>query len=138
LGHEQRLKLGLQVADRCLEAFYFGACFRRELEVINGNELARLRELILLLVKPSSQLDERGEPPVFAAELGQRLGVPECFRCRERALDFVCPRERLGEAVAKAQACFPYLLRNRSTRPAVSMSFCLPVKKGWQTLQMSV
>jgi hypothetical protein len=75
---------------------------------------------------------------MFAAQLGQFLSVPECLRRRQRALDFVGPRERLGEAVAKAQLCFPYLVRNRSTRPAVSTSFCLPVKNGWQTLQMSV
>src|ERR1700744_3201229 len=30
-----------------------------------------------------------------------------------------------------------YLRRNRSTRPAVSTSFCLPVKKGWQAEQIS-
>jgi hypothetical protein len=58
------------------------------------------------------------------------LSVPKRFRCRKRALDFIRPRERLGEAIAKAQLCFPYLLRNRSTRPAVSISFCLPVKNG--------
>jgi hypothetical protein len=75
---------------------------------------------------------------VFSPQLGQLLSVPKLFRCRERAFDLFCPRERLGEAVAKAQACFPYLVRNRSTRPAVSISFCLPVKNGWQTLQMSV
>jgi hypothetical protein len=75
---------------------------------------------------------------MLPAQLGQLLCVPECFRCRQRALDFLSPRERLGEAVAKAQLCFPYLVRKRSTRPAVSTSFCFPVKKGWQTLQMSV
>src|SRR5262249_27038481 len=30
-----------------------------------------------------------------------------------------------------------YLRRKRSTRPAVSTSFCLPVKKGWQWYQLS-
>src|SRR5579859_2098752 len=30
-----------------------------------------------------------------------------------------------------------YLRRKRSTRPAVSTSFCLPVKKGWQFEQIS-
>src|ERR1700744_3204203 len=29
------------------------------------------------------------------------------------------------------------LRRKRSIRPAVSTSFCLPVKKGWQALQIS-
>jgi hypothetical protein len=32
---------------------------------------------------------------------------------------------------------FAYLLLNRSIRPAVSISFCLPVKNGWQFEQMS-
>jgi hypothetical protein len=32
---------------------------------------------------------------------------------------------------------FAYFLRNRSMRPCVSSSFCLPVKNGWQLLQMS-
>src|SRR5271157_1479952 len=30
-----------------------------------------------------------------------------------------------------------YLRRKRSTRPAVSTSFCLPVKKGWHLEQIS-
>jgi hypothetical protein len=34
--------------------------------------------------------------------------------------------------------CMPYLFLNLSTRPAVSISFCLPVKKGWQAEQISV
>src|SRR6267378_988262 len=37
-------------------------------------------------------------------------------------------------ALAAASA---YFLVKRSTRPAVSMSFCLPVKKGWQFEQIS-
>lgn len=32
---------------------------------------------------------------------------------------------------------FAYLRRKRSTRPAVSSNFCLPVKKGWQLEQIS-
>src|SRR5690554_5656109 len=31
----------------------------------------------------------------------------------------------------------PHFCRNRSTRPAVSTSFCRPVKNGWQTEQIS-
>ena len=30
-----------------------------------------------------------------------------------------------------------YFWRKRSTRPAVSMSFCFPVKYGWQRAQIS-
>ena len=58
-------------------------------------------------------------------------------RFGQQPLDFLRARERLGETLAETQAVFPYFWRKRSTRPAVSMSFCFPVKKGWQTLQMS-
>jgi hypothetical protein len=75
---------------------------------------------------------------MLSPQLGELLSVPERVRCREGALDFLSPRQRLGEAVAEAQLCLPYFVRKRSTRPAVSISFCFPVKNGWQTLQMSV
>lgn len=39
-------------------------------------------------------------------------------------------------AVAVSPA-LAYFRRNRSTRPAVSTSLCLPVKNGWQTEQIS-
>ncbi len=39
-----------------------------------------------------------------------------------------------ASALAAASA---YFLVKRSTRPAVSISFCLPVKKGWQLEQIS-
>src|SRR6185503_19081138 len=40
-------------------------------------------------------------------------------------------------AVAAGALALPYLRRKRSTRPAVSISFCLPVKNGWQAEQIS-
>jgi hypothetical protein len=40
-------------------------------------------------------------------------------------------------AAAVASVDLAYLRRNRSTRPAVSTSLCLPVKKGWQLEQIS-
>src|ERR1017187_6008902 len=40
-------------------------------------------------------------------------------------------------ASALAASLLAYLRRKRSTRPAVSMSFCLPVKNGWQAEQIS-
>src|SRR5262249_53348630 len=36
-----------------------------------------------------------------------------------------------------SDVCAPYFLVNRSTRPSVSMSFCRPVKNGWQFEQIS-
>jgi hypothetical protein len=76
---------------------------------------------------------------VFAAEGGELALVAERPRIGEVALDLARPRYRLGDAVAEAQASFfPYFWRKRSMRPAVSISFCLPVKNGWQLEQMSV
>ena len=40
-------------------------------------------------------------------------------------------------ASALAESDCANLRRKRSTRPAVSISFCLPVKKGWQAAQIS-
>ena len=40
-------------------------------------------------------------------------------------------------AAAFLAAGWPYLRLKRSTRPAVSISFCFPVKKGWQLEQIS-
>src|SRR6266404_4547180 len=40
-------------------------------------------------------------------------------------------------AASTLAAASAYFLVKRSTRPAVSMSFCLPVKKGWQFEQIS-
>src|SRR5258706_7361216 len=36
-----------------------------------------------------------------------------------------------------ASPALPYLRRKRSTRPAVSISFCLPVNNGWHAAQVS-
>jgi hypothetical protein len=79
------------------------------------------------------------EALVFPTERRQELGVADGLGIEEVALDLGGAPERVGETVAEAQAlALPYFWRKRSTRPAVSMSFCLPVKNGWQAAQMSV
>ena len=51
---------------------------------------------------------------------------------------FLNPLERCYlAAVALPASEAAYLRRKRSTRPAVSTSFCLPVKNGWQAEQIS-
>jgi hypothetical protein len=76
---------------------------------------------------------------VLAAKLGELALVAEGPRVGEVAFDLPGALDRFGDAVAEAQApVFPYFWRKRSMRPAVSMSFCLPVKNGWQFEQMSV
>src|SRR5581483_4382710 len=53
-----------------------------------------------------------------------------CFQSAQRA----CIRDRTYFLAGSALA---YFRRKRSTRPAVSISFCLPVKNGWQFEQIS-
>src|SRR4051812_41826365 len=60
----------------------------------------------------------------------------------ERNSYFVAASAVLAASAALAASALPasllaYLRRKRSTRPAVSISFCLPVKKGWQAEQIS-
>ena len=68
---------------------------------------------------------------MFASELGQPPRVFDGVGIRESRFDFARPIERFLESIAEAQLSFPYFWRKRSTRPAVSISFCFPVKKGW-------
>jgi hypothetical protein len=76
---------------------------------------------------------------VLPSERRHQLGVADGLGIEKVALDRFGAQQRVGEPVADAQAvAFPYFWRKRSTRPAVSMSFCLPVKNGWQAAQMSV
>jgi len=78
---------------------------------------------------------------VLSAERRHQLGVLYGLGIEKVALDLGGAPERVGEPVADAQAVVAfaeYFWRKRSTRPAVSMSFCLPVKNGWQAAQMSV
>ena len=49
----------------------------------------------------------------------------EAFVSREPLLDYL-----LAAAGSGLASVFAYLRRKRSTRPAVSTSFCLPVKNG--------
>ena len=63
-------------------------------------------------------------------EGGEATGVARRLRVRELPLDLFGAGERVSETVAEAQLSFPYFWRKRSTRPAVSTNFCLPVKNG--------
>lgn len=64
---------------------------------------------------------------MFTSQLGQTPGILQREWIRERRFDLARPGERVAESVAEAQLSFPYFWRKRSTRPAVSISFCLPV-----------
>jgi hypothetical protein len=71
---------------------------------------------------------------MLTTQLCEALGVPKDRRVQQLAFDVGRAPERVGEAVAQAQTAafrLNFWLK-RSTRPAVSSSFCLPVKNGWQ------
>ena len=74
-------------------------------------------------------IDQRREPAVFATQLSQAPSILHRARIRERRFDFARSRERFRQSIAKTQLSFlsTYFWRKRSTRPAVSISFCFPV-----------
>jgi len=83
--------------------------------------------------------------PVLAAQRRHALLVPYSLWIGELSLNLRGTLDGVSEPLAQTQvselepaACLPYFWRKRSTRPAVSTSFCLPVKKGWHWAQMSV
>jgi len=79
-------------------------------------------------VKLGRQLDDLLEPLVFPSERGPGLSIAHRLRVEQESLNLRGPDERVGETIAETQVVFfPYFWRNRSTRPAVSTSFCLPV-----------
>jgi hypothetical protein len=122
-----------------LGAFDLGARFGGHFGVVNDNELARLRELVIKFFQALGQRDDLTESLVLSSERCEQPTIADCLRIGELALDISRARERVGESITETQGVgFPYFCRKRSTRPAVSTSFCFPVKNGWQALQMSV
>jgi len=75
---------------------------------------------------------------MLATQLGEELGVADGPWISQLSLYVGGARSRVGKTIAETQFVLPYFCRKRSTRPAVSTSFCFPVKKGWQAEQMSV
>ena len=67
---------------------------------------------------------------MLPSERREEPRVADRFRIEELPLDLRRTREGVGESIADTQAGFPYFCRKRSTRPAVSTSFCFPVKNG--------
>ena len=80
-------------------------------------------------------LDHLHEPLVLAAQRCHQPGIAERLRVEQLPLDLRRAGERVGEEIPEAQTVagwgLAYFWRKRSTRPAVSISFCLPVKNGW-------
>jgi hypothetical protein len=125
--HEERLERCLERRDFTLEPVDVELGHVDELGVIRIEEFARLLELLVQAVQPIVDGNDIGQSLVFATQGGEFLRVLEGTRLGELALDFGRARDGLREPVADTQAVLPYFCRNRSTRPAVSISFCLPV-----------
>ncbi len=107
MRHEQRLEPGFHLLDRRFQPFDLGGRLGGHFGFVNGNELARLHELVLFLLQLGRQFDQRGQPPVFPSQLGQLLGIAERAGIGQRALDLGGASQLLGEAVAETQAFFP-------------------------------
>jgi hypothetical protein len=122
-GHDR----ALDARDRCLQPVLLSACFRGHLGIINANELAHLRELVLIPLEAGRHFLDRGEPAMLPSQLREPARISRGRRIGQLALDLRRPRHRVGETIANAQRSLPYFWRKRSTRPAVSTSFCLPV-----------
>ena len=128
---EQRLERFFRQRNGQLDPRDFGASLGRHLSVIERQELARLLELVRKLVDPTTQLDYGPESLVLPPERGEPLRVFGRSWIRELAFDLGRALKRFREPIAETQLSFArYFWRKRSMRPAVSMSFCFPVKKG--------
>ena len=91
------------------------------------DEPARLGEIVLALQVAAPEIDDRREAMMLAPQLGEAGWGAGSFGGRQLTLDLGRAIERVDETCADAQVLFPYFWRKRSTRPAVSTSFCLPV-----------
>src|SRR5215471_5084314 len=110
------------------------------------------------LLKLRRRSRTRNMNPLFLAccQFLKRRSVSWCLQARKtrliretktksprsgRGLDFLDPRKSGflcdTESYFFAVSALAYFRRKRSTRPAVSTSFCLPVKNGWQFEQIS-
>jgi hypothetical protein len=84
---QERRDFRLEFRDGDLETPELRARFGGHLGVVNGNELAHLRELVFGPVKSGGHLDDRHQPAVLSPQLRELIGVAECAWIGERALD---------------------------------------------------
>jgi hypothetical protein len=66
---ERGLELRLQLGDRRFQALDLTGGLGGQLGVVNGNELARIGELVLGLFESGRQLEDRLEATVLPAQL---------------------------------------------------------------------
>lgn len=130
VGHEERFEFGEDAVPHRGQSRHFRAGLGGHLRIVGVCQLLRAGELGFRPVEPPGRIDHFEQPLVLAPERRESFRILERPGVRKLALDLSRPGERLREAIAEAQACLPYFCRKRSMRPAVSTSFCLPVKNG--------
>src|SRR5690606_29973907 len=98
---------------------------------------ARLPRSPTAMLRPAPAPPTRPRRTMATATPATR--VDQAVTRRRRARPGTRPRPRPGSPVHdfRAPLVSPHFWRNRSTRPAVSTSFCRPVKYGWHTEQIS-
>jgi hypothetical protein len=74
------------------------------LGVVNADELADLRELVIVLVERCSPFDHLHEPLMLAAQRRHEPGIAKRFRVEQLPFDFRRAGDRVGEEIAEAQA----------------------------------
>jgi len=105
-------------------------------------DLPGLIQLFGELVETGGGPSDVVQPGAFPAKVPELLVVRSDRRVGELLLDFGRASERGFQPRLQGYPSFwavwvEYRWRNRSTRPAVSTSRCLPVKNGWQRPQIS-
>ena len=76
----------------------------RHVTVVNADELADFRELVIVLAKRCSLLDHLHEPLVLASQRCHQPGIAERLRVEQLPFDFRRACDRVGEEIPEAQA----------------------------------
>ena len=121
----------LQLGDVPFGSFDFGARFGGEFRIVDGDEFARLTQIVVKPLEAIRQRDHLLESLVLASQGGEQLSVADRLGIGQLLLNGGGTLNRRREPCSDAQVVFfpptAYFWRKRSTRPAVSTSFCLPV-----------
>jgi hypothetical protein len=75
----------------------------RHLGVVNADELADFRELVIVLVKRCGLFDDLYEPLVLAPERRHQPGIAKRLRVEQLPFDFRRACDRVGEEIPEAQ-----------------------------------
>jgi hypothetical protein len=105
--YEEGLEVELHLLERGGEALDLGFGLGGHFGVVNGNELARLRELVFIFADAVGQLDDRTQSLMLTSQRGELARILRGRRVRQFALDFGSARDGVCQAVAEAQADFP-------------------------------